>query len=124
VRPRRWLEIRYLDSLPDNLWPAVAHTMTILLDDPVAADLAAEAVEPVATAWDTAARAGLADRHLHESAVRCLEIAAERAPGELIGSMQLLVDLVGQARSPGDQFSDTAVRLGIDAAIADLWQER
>lgn len=124
VRPRRWLEIRYLDSLPDTLWPAVAHTMTTLLDDPVAADLAAEAVEPVATAWDTAARAGLADRHLRESAVRCLEIAAERVPGELIGSMQLLVDLVGQARSPGDQFSDTAVRLGIDAAIADLWQER
>lgn len=123
VRPRRWLEIRYLDSLPDALWPAVAHTMTTLLDDPVAADLAAETVEPVAAAWDTAARAGLADRHLGEAARRCVQIAADRAPQELIETMQLLVDLVDQGRSAGDQFSDAAVRLGINAAIADLWQE-
>ena len=59
VRPRQWLEIRYLDSAPDDIWPAVVFTLVTLLDDPVAADLAAEAVEPVATAWDTAARVGL-----------------------------------------------------------------
>ncbi|MFZ0835638.1 MAG: ergothioneine biosynthesis glutamate--cysteine ligase EgtA, partial [Mycobacterium sp.] len=42
VRPRRWLEIRYLDSVPDAVWPAVAFTLVTLLDDPVAADIAAE----------------------------------------------------------------------------------
>lgn len=123
VRPRHWLEIRYLDSLPDALWPAVAFTLTTLLDDPVAADLAAETVEPVASAWDTAARVGLADRHLHEAAVRCVAIAADLAPAELAGSMQALADMVGRGRTAGDHFSDTAVRLGIDAALDDLWQE-
>ena len=59
VRPRQWLEIRYLDSVPDAFWPAVVFTLVALLDDPVAADIAAEAVEPVATAWDNAARLGL-----------------------------------------------------------------
>src|SRR5689334_2094485 len=40
VRPRRWLEIRYLDSLPDAVWPAVVFTLVTLLDDPAAADIA------------------------------------------------------------------------------------
>ena len=124
VRPRGWLEIRYLDSVPDTLWPALAYTLTTLLDDPAAAAQAAEAVEPVASAWDTAARVGLADRHLHAAAVRCLDIAADLAPPELATPMQLLVDMVERGRSPGDDFSDTAVRLGIDAAITNLWQEQ
>ncbi|CAN5505536.1 ergothioneine biosynthesis glutamate--cysteine ligase EgtA [soil metagenome] len=124
VRPRRWLEIRYLDSVPDALWPALAFTLTTLLDDPAAADLAAEAVEPVASAWDTAARVGLADRHLYEAAVRCMEIASDSVPPELAGSMQLLSDMVERGRAPGDDFSDTAVRVGIDAAITNLWQEQ
>jgi glutamate--cysteine ligase len=124
VRPRRWLEIRYLDSLPDALWPAVAFMMTTLLDDPEAADLAAETVEPVATAWDTAARVGLADRHLHAAAVRCVEIAADLVPAELSASMQVLVDMVRRGRTAGDDFSDAAVQKGIGAAITDLWQEQ
>jgi len=123
VRPRGWLEIRYLDSVPDALWPALAFTLTTLLDNPVAADLAAEAVEPVATAWDTAARVGLADRHLFAAATRCMEIAAALTPPELETSMQLLMDMVQRGRAPGDDFSDTAVQLGIDAAVANLWQE-
>ncbi len=83
VRPRQWLEIRYLDSVPDAIWPALVFTLTTLLDDPAAADLAAAAVEQVATAWDTAARVGLRDRRLYAAANRCLSIAAERAPAEL-----------------------------------------
>jgi len=67
VRPRRWLEIRYLDALPDSLWPAVVFTLVTLLDE--YPDAAAEIVAPVATAWDTAARVGLADRHLHDAAI-------------------------------------------------------
>ncbi|PYD07412.1 ergothioneine biosynthesis glutamate--cysteine ligase EgtA, partial [Pseudomonas savastanoi pv. glycinea] len=78
VRPRRWLEIRYLDSVPDALWPAAVFTLTTLLDDPVAAESAAEATRPVATAWDRAARMGLTDRHLHTAALTCVRLAAER----------------------------------------------
>ncbi len=118
VRPRQWLEIRYLDSLPDALWPAVVFTLVALLDDPVAADLAAEAVEPVATAWDTAARVGLRDRRLYEAANACVALAAERAPAELTDAMQLLVSGVEQGRCPGDDFSDQVIEHGLAATVA------
>jgi len=122
VRPRRFLEIRYLDSVPGALWPAVAFTLTTLLDDPAAADIAAEATEPVATAWDRAAQLGLGDRRLHEAADRCVQAAAERAPAELEESMRLLVRSVEQGRSPADDFSDRVVRNGIATAVTELAQ--
>ncbi|HTY34294.1 ergothioneine biosynthesis glutamate--cysteine ligase EgtA [Mycobacterium sp.] len=118
VRPRQWLEIRYLDSVPDALWPAVVFTLVALLDDPVAADLAAEAVEPVSTAWDTAARVGLRDRRLYAAANKCVAVAAERAPAELTDAMQLLVRGVEQGRCPGDDFSDQVVEHGIAATVS------
>ena len=122
VRPRRWLEIRYLDSLPDAVWPAVVFTLVTLLDDPVAADIAAEATEAVATVWDRAAQIGLGDRRLHEAATRCVHTAAERAPAELEESMQRLVRSVEKGRCPADDFSDRAVKYGIDTAITQLVQ--
>ncbi|OBH02519.1 MULTISPECIES: ergothioneine biosynthesis glutamate--cysteine ligase EgtA [unclassified Mycobacterium] len=122
VRPRQWLEIRYLDSVPDALWPAVVFTLVTLLDDPVAADLAAEAVEPVATAWDTAARAGLRDRRLCEAANKCVAVAAERAPAELTESMQLLLNGVEQGRCPADDFSDRVIEHGIAPVVARMAQ--
>ena len=117
VRPRRWLEIRYLDSLPDAVWPAVVFTLVTLLDDPVAADIAAEATESVATAWDRAAQVGLGDRRLHEAANRCVQTAAERAPAELAEAMQQLVRSVEQGRCPADDFSDRVVKHGIATAV-------
>ncbi|OBK47029.1 ergothioneine biosynthesis glutamate--cysteine ligase EgtA [Mycobacterium sp. 1081908.1] len=118
VRPRQWLEIRYLDSVPDALWPAVVFTLVALLDDPVAADIAAEAVEPVATAWDTAARVGLRDRRLHDAANKCVAVAAERAPAELADAMQLLISGVERGRCPGDDFSDQVIEHGIEATVS------
>jgi glutamate--cysteine ligase len=118
VRPRQWLEIRYLDSVPDALWPAVVFTLVALLDDPVAADVAAEAVEPVATAWDTAARVGLRDRRLYAAANRCVAVAAERAPAELADAMHLLVSSVERGRCPGDDFSDQVIEHGIEATVS------
>jgi glutamate--cysteine ligase len=122
VRPRRWLEIRYLDSLPEAVWPAVVFTLVTLLDDPVAADIAAEATEVVATAWDRAAQIGLGDRRLHEAAVRCVQAAAERAPAEVEESMMQLVRSVEKGRCPADDFSDRAVKYGIDTAVTQLAQ--
>ncbi len=119
VRPRQWLEIRYLDSVPDALWPAVVFTLVALLDDPVAADIAAEAVEPVATAWDIAARVGLRDRRLYEAANKCVAVAAERAPTELTNAMQLLVSGVERGRCPGDDFSDQVIEHGIAATVSE-----
>jgi glutamate--cysteine ligase len=122
VRPRQWLEIRYLDSVPDAFWPAVVFTLVALLDDPVAADIAAEAVEPVATAWDTAARVGLRDRRLYQAANKCVAVAAEKAPAELTDAMQLLVSGVEQGRCPGDDFSDQVIEHGIAPVVARLAQ--
>nr|WP_051073959.1 ergothioneine biosynthesis glutamate--cysteine ligase EgtA [Mycobacterium sp. JS623] len=122
VRPRRWLEIRYLDSLPDDVWPAVVFTLVTLLDDPVAADIAAEATESVAMAWDRAAQIGLGDRRLRDAAMRCVQTAAERAPTEIEESMQQLVRSVETGRCPADDFSDRAVKYGIATAITQLAQ--
>ena len=120
VRPRRWLEIRYLDSVPNAIWPAVVFTLVTLVDDPVAADIAAEAVEPVATAWDVAARTGLGDRRLYTAANRLIAVAAERVPPTLTEAMQQLVDAVERGRCPADEFSDQVVDNGIDATVTKL----
>ncbi|MBV8861884.1 MAG: ergothioneine biosynthesis glutamate--cysteine ligase EgtA [Mycobacterium sp.] len=122
VRPRQWLEIRYLDSLPNAIWPAVVFTLVTLLDDPVAADIAADAVEPAATAWDTAARVGLHERRLHAAANRCVAVAADRAPAELMEPMQLLVEAVERGRCPADDFSDRVIGNGIAATVTALAQ--
>lgn len=122
VRPRGFLEVRYLDSVPDAVWPAVVFTLSTLLDDPVAADVAAEATEPVATSWDRAAQLGLDDRRLHTAAVRCVYAAADRAPAALVESMELLTRSVEQGRSPGDDFADRVVNDGIAAAVTRLAQ--
>ncbi len=120
VRPRGWLEIRYLDAVPDALWPALVFTLVTLLDDDRAAGLAAEVVEPVTTAWDTAARVGLGDRHLFVAANRCVAIAGERTPPVLADSMALLTQMVERGRCPGDDFAECAVRSGIESAIVQL----
>jgi glutamate--cysteine ligase len=120
VRPRQWLEIRYLDSLPAAIWPAVVFTLATLLDDPVAAGIAAEAVEPVATAWDTAARIGLDDQRIYTAANRCVAAAAERAPAELFDGMQRLLAAVERGRCPADDVSERVIENGIAATVTEL----
>ncbi|MCH9733796.1 MAG: ergothioneine biosynthesis glutamate--cysteine ligase EgtA [Actinomycetia bacterium] len=122
VRPRGFLEVRYLDSVPDSIWPAVVFALTTLLDDPTASDIAAEATEAVATAWDCAAQFGLLDRRLHRAALRCVQAVAERATPEIEESMGLLLRSVELGRSPADDFADKAVKHGIDGAVAQLAQ--
>ena len=116
VRPRRWLEIRYLDSVPAPIWPAVAFTLVALLDDRAAGD----AVEPVATAWDTAAGIGVGDRRLYAAANRCVAVAAERVPAQLDDAMQRLVRRVGQGRCVADEFSGQVIEHGVSSAVARL----
>ncbi|HYO04732.1 MAG TPA: ergothioneine biosynthesis glutamate--cysteine ligase EgtA [Mycobacterium sp.] len=120
VRPRGFLEIRYLDSTPDDVWPAVVFTLATLLDDPAAAEVAAVATESVATEWDRAARVGLGDRHLQAAALRCVQTAAGLAPKELHEAMQRLLRQVEQGRSSADDFSDLVVGSGVRAAVSRL----
>lgn len=120
VRPRRWLEIRYLDSVPDEIWPAVVFTLITLLDNPAAAAIATDATAAVSGEWDLAARVGLADPQLQAAAVRCVAAAAEHAPAELAESMARLLADVETGRCPGDDFSDRVVTHGIPTAVAQL----
>ncbi|HET9874650.1 MAG TPA: glutamate-cysteine ligase family protein, partial [Mycobacterium sp.] len=120
VRPRRWLEIRYLDSVGEAIWPAVVFTLVTLLDDPDASDIAAEAVEPVASAWNTAARLGLGNRRIYAAANRCVAIAAERTPAVLQDAMGRLVALVERGRCPADDFADRVIEAGIAPTITRL----
>ena len=120
VRPRRFLEIRYLDSVPDPLWAAVVFMLVTLLDDPAAADIADEATEPVATSWDTAARVGLEDSRLHAAATRCVRAVTDRMPRSLQDGMQRLVRIVEKGGCPGDDFSDLVIRDGVTAAVTHI----
>lgn len=119
VRPRGFLEIRYLDSLPESEWPAVVFTLVTLLDDPDAAAIATDATAEVATEWDRAARVGLADRRLRESAVQCVRAAADRAPTDLADAMAALLDRVERGRAPADDFADRVIAHGISTAVVD-----
>jgi glutamate--cysteine ligase len=56
VRPRRWLELRMIDSLPDPWWPVAVAVTTALLDDPVAAAIATAACASLHDAWEIASR--------------------------------------------------------------------
>ena len=117
VRPRGYLEIRYLDAAPEPWWPAVAAVTAVLLDDPVAAGYAAAATVPVAGAWDRAARLGLADPSLHAAARACLTAACAAVPTTLRPEVEALADLVDRGRCPGDALLDTARAGGAAAAL-------
>ena len=117
VRLRGFLEIRYLDAAPEPWWPALAAVTATLLDVPAAADAAAAATEPVADAWDRAARRGLADPALRTAAVACLEAAVRHAPAGLDREVTALAELVAQGASPGDELLRTARRKGAAGAL-------
>lgn len=120
VRPRGWLEIRYLDAMPDAVWPAVVFTLVTLLDDPDLSEIAWEATESVSSAWDVAARVGLGDPRLRDSAMRCVRAAAGAAPAEFSAPMDKLLRCVELGRSAGDDFADLVIDHGIYTAIRQL----
>jgi glutamate--cysteine ligase len=117
VRLRGFLEIRYLDAAPEPWWPALAAVTATLLDDPVAAALAAEASAPVAGAWTRAARDGLADPALRLAAAGCLAAAVDAVPAVLRPEVIALAELVAAGRSPGDAVLTAAERGGPYAAL-------
>jgi glutamate--cysteine ligase len=117
VRLRGFLEIRYLDAAPEPWWPALAAVTATLLDDPVAADRAAEATEPVAGQWTRAARLGLADDGLRRAAVRCLTAALDAVPDVLRPEVAALAELAGRGHSPGDAVLAAARDGGPAAAL-------
>ncbi|TNY38518.1 ergothioneine biosynthesis glutamate--cysteine ligase EgtA [Thermomonospora catenispora] len=80
VRPRGWLELRMIDAPPLRYWPVPVAVAAALLDDPRAADAAAEATAPVAGRWAEAARDALTDPALARAARACFTAALEALP--------------------------------------------
>ncbi len=120
VRLRSFLELRYLDVCPPRWWPAIAAVATVLMDDPAAADAAAEASEPTARRWTQAARDGLGDRLLAESARRCVAIAADRVPAELAAAVADLAELVDAGRCPGDLVAERIAEVGAKTVLEEM----
>ena len=120
VRLRGYLEVRYLDMTAPRWWPAIAAVVTTLMDDPAAADLATEATERTARMWTTAARDGLGDELLADSARRCLRIAADRVPVALRSAVADLAELVESGRCPGDLLAERIGEIGPCAAFEEL----
>jgi ergothioneine biosynthesis glutamate--cysteine ligase EgtA len=120
VRLRGFLEIRYLDMSPPRWWPALVALTAVLMDDPVAADAAADAIEGTDRRWIEAARDGLADPILGRAARRCLGIAADRVAPELAPAVADLAELVHSGRCPGDLVAERIGEVGPSAVLAEL----
>jgi glutamate--cysteine ligase len=108
VRPQGWLELRMIDALPEPYWGVPIAVVTALLDDPFAADLAAEAAEPVANRWREAARDALTDPLLARAARRCFDAARDALPRLGAEALVPLVDeyaerYVERGRCPADK---------------------
>ncbi|HET6878310.1 MAG TPA: ergothioneine biosynthesis glutamate--cysteine ligase EgtA [Jatrophihabitans sp.] len=108
VRPRGYVEIRYLDAVPDRWWPALAALTVTLVDDPVAADRARELCEPLRGEWVRAARDGLRDPEIRAAAAGCADVAARRCPQPLRPEVDALAELIARGRCPGDEVRERA----------------
>lgn len=86
VRPRGYLEIRYLDTQPGRAWFAPAALLHALLADPPTVARVLELCAPAAGRWTAAARDGMADPVLARAAraVRDLGLARLDLPAHLL----------------------------------------
>jgi glutamate--cysteine ligase len=78
VRPRGYLEIRYLDAQPGDDWLAPVAVLTALLADDRTTATALDLATPTAGRWLHAARAGLTDHELRRAATAVLDLACRR----------------------------------------------
>jgi glutamate--cysteine ligase len=80
VRPRGYLEVRYLDTQAGANWIAPAVLLAGLMADETTVDAVLAATEPAAGRWLHAARYGLADRRIAQAS-RAVAALAEQALG-------------------------------------------
>jgi glutamate--cysteine ligase len=78
VRPRGYLEVRYLDTQPGAGWIVPTAIVVALLGDHATTEAALEIAAPVAGRWVAAYRFGLRDPALRRGAAALAELAAGR----------------------------------------------
>ncbi|MEU4569242.1 ergothioneine biosynthesis glutamate--cysteine ligase EgtA [Micromonospora sp. NPDC023956] len=82
VRPRGYLELRYLDSQPGREWAVPVAVLAALFGDPATTAAAAAACGAAAAGrWYQAARYGLADPPVARAAVELFDLALAALPG-------------------------------------------
>ncbi|MDQ0620747.1 ergothioneine biosynthesis glutamate--cysteine ligase EgtA [Arthrobacter globiformis] len=121
VRPRGFMEIRVIDAQAGHDWEPVTAMVTALMDDELAADLAADACAPAASVPDpirTAARDGLTNPVLAAAALGCAEAALTALPrlGADAATRARTEDFVeryaARGRCPADERLDLWQRTG------------
>lgn len=123
VRPRGWLELRWLDSLPAGLAEVAIAAVVAVLVDEEAGDRAARACAPVANEWSHAARYGPAHPDLAAAAVTTLRDAADAldrsgAPGTFAEAVSdAAARWPARGRCPADDLEE---RLRRGAGLVDL----
>lgn len=76
VRPRGYLEVRYIDAQPGNGWIVPTAVLSALTSDQLATDMARDICAEVENEWETAALRGVTDPALRRAADRLLALAA------------------------------------------------
>lgn len=123
VRPRGWLELRWLDSLPAGLAEAATAAVIALMVDDEAGDRAAHACATVGTAWSDAARHGCAHPEIARAAATALRVAADAldrsgAPGSYAEAVADAAERwPGRGRCPADDLEESLRR---GASLVDL----
>jgi len=80
VRPRRFLELRMIDSLPGPYWKVPVAVAAVLLD-PELTEAVSSAVAPADGWWRTAARYGLSNPVLARAARHCFDLTEAALAG-------------------------------------------
>lgn len=112
VRPRGWLEMRMIDSLPDPWWRAAVAVSTTLVCDDTAADAAADAIAPTRGRWVDAARHGLGHPDLADAARDAFDVALQAmvrlgTDATTVLAVEAFVDrYVARGRCPADDRLD------------------
>lgn len=126
VRPRGWLELRYLDVLPTPLWNVAATIVATALEEPALdADLTA-AVAGTTARWVDAAQLGLGHPALAAAARRVFRVvldhlndpAADTDLAQLVATYE--EHWVARGRTPADDHLDRWRASG-DLQPAPLW---
>jgi glutamate--cysteine ligase len=123
VRPRGWLELRWLDALPAGLAETAIAAIVAVLSDEEAGDRADRACASVADAWTDAAAQGPGHAELATAAVTTLGAAAEVLDrnADTAPYAEAVADAAerwpARGRCPADDLED---RLRRGAGIVDL----
>ncbi|GAA1756504.1 ergothioneine biosynthesis glutamate--cysteine ligase EgtA [Luedemannella helvata] len=102
VRPRGYLEVRYLDAQPGAEWIAPTAVVAALLADDTTTDRARAAAQPAAGRWRDAALAGVADPAVRQAAGDLLDLARRRLDrtGLSTAAQHLVHDIVDRRLRP------------------------